>query len=50
MIEPENGYKRLVVKPEIGGKIWEAYEKSKDYPFVFMTKAFKFRDIALRGP
>ncbi len=50
MIELENGYIRLAVMPEIGGKVWEAYEKSQDYPFVFTTKAVKFRDIALRGP
>lgn len=50
MIELENDYIRLAVMPEIGGKVWEAYEKSENYPFVFTTKAVKFRDIALRGP
>jgi tetratricopeptide (TPR) repeat protein len=50
MIELENEYIRLAVMPEIGGKVWAACEKSQDYPFVFTTKAVKFRDIALRGP
>ena len=50
MVELENDYIRLAVMPELGGKVWEAYEKSENYPFVFTTKAVKFRDIALRGP
>ena len=50
MVELENDYIRLAVMPELGGKVWEAYEKSENYPFVFTTKALKFRDIALRGP
>lgn len=50
LIELENDYIDLAVMPEIGGKVWEAYEKSSDYPFVFTTKAVKFRDISLRGP
>ena len=49
MVELENDYIRLSVMPEIGGKVWEAFEKSQNYPFVFTTKAIKFRDIALRG-
>lgn len=50
MVELENDYIRLSVLPEMGGKVWEAFEKSENYPFVFTTKAVKFRDIALRGP
>ena len=50
MVELENDYIRLAVMPEMGGKVWEAYEKSESYPFVFTTKAVKFRNIALRGP
>jgi hypothetical protein len=50
MVELENDFIRLAVMPEMGGKVWEAYEKSENYPFVFTTKAVKFRDIALRGP
>lgn len=49
MVELENKYIRLAVMPEMGGKVWEAVEKSQNYPFVFTTKAVKFRDISLRG-
>ncbi|MBK7711715.1 MAG: DUF5107 domain-containing protein [Bacteroidales bacterium] len=49
MVELENDYIRLAVMPEMGGKVWEAYEKSSDYPFVFSTHVVKFRDISLRG-
>ena len=50
IVELENDYIRLAVMPDMGGKVWEAYEKSENYPFVFTTKAVKFRDISLRGP
>jgi len=49
MVELENDYIRLAIMPEMGGKVWEAYEKSQEYPFVFTTHVVKFRDIALRG-
>lgn len=29
MVELENDYIRLAVMPEMGGKVWEAYEKSE---------------------
>jgi tetratricopeptide (TPR) repeat protein len=50
MVEMENEYIRLAIMPEIGGKVWEAFEKSRQYPFIFSTRSVKFRDIALRGP
>src|SRR3989339_858713 len=34
MVELENVYIRLAVMPEMGGKVWEAYEKSENFPFV----------------
>ena len=49
MVELENEYIRLAVMPVIGGKVWEAYEKSKDFPFIFSGHSVKFRDVALRG-
>ncbi len=49
MVELENDYIRLAVMPEMGGKVWEAVEKSLQYPFVFTTHVVKFRDISLRG-
>ncbi len=48
MVELENDYIRLAVMPEMGGKVWEAIEKSQNYPFVFSTHVVKFRDISLR--
>jgi len=49
MIELENDYIRLAVMPDMGGKVWEAYEKSGDFPFIFSGHSVKFRDVALRG-
>ncbi len=49
MVELENDYIKLAVMPEMGGKVWEAIEKSRHYPFVFSTHVVKFRDISLRG-
>src|ERR1035437_7994347 len=50
MVELENDFIRLAVIPDMGGKVWEAYEKSKDFPFIFSGHSIKFRDVALRGP
>jgi tetratricopeptide (TPR) repeat protein len=50
MVELENDFIRLSVIPDMGGKVWEAYEKSKDFPFIFSGHSIKFRDVALRGP
>ena len=41
MVELENDYIKLAVMPEIGGKVWEAIEKSRQYPFVFSTHVVK---------
>jgi lipopolysaccharide biosynthesis regulator YciM len=48
-IELENDYIKLTILPEIGGKIWGAFEKSKNFPFVYYNHVVKFRDIAMRG-
>ena len=50
MVELENDYIRLAVMPDMGGKIWEAYEKSQNFPFIYSAHSVKFRDVALRGP
>ena len=50
VITLENDYIRLLVLPEIGGKIWAAIEKSTGRPFLYYNHAVKFRDIAMRGP
>ncbi len=49
MVDMENDYIRIAITPEIGGKIWSAYEKSKEFPFIFSNHVVKFRDVAMRG-
>ena len=49
VIEMENDFIRIAITPEIGGKVWSAYEKSKNFPIIFSNKVVMFRDIAMRG-
>jgi hypothetical protein len=48
-IELENDYIKVYITPEIGGKIWGAYEKSTNHPFIYFNHTVKFRDVAMRG-
>ncbi|MCX6207415.1 MAG: DUF5107 domain-containing protein [Bacteroidetes bacterium] len=50
VIEIENDYIKILILPEIGGKIWAAIDKKTDKPFLYYNHAVKFRDVALRGP
>jgi Tfp pilus assembly protein PilF len=50
VIELENDYIKLMILPEIGGKVWSAVEKSTGKDFVYNNHVIKFRDIAMRGP
>jgi len=50
VVELENDYIKVMVLPEIGGKIWAAIEKSTNQPFIYYNHAVKFRDVAMRGP
>jgi len=50
VVELENDYLRVMVLPEIGGKIWSAVEKSTGRSFIYDNHVVKFRDIAMRGP
>jgi hypothetical protein len=50
VVELENDYIKLMILPEVGGKIWAAIEKSTDRPFIYYNHAVKFRDVAMRGP
>lgn len=50
VVELENDYIKLMILPEIGGKIWTAIEKSTDQPFIYYNQVIKFRDVAVRGP
>lgn len=49
LIELENDYIRLAIAPEIGGKVWGAYEKSRGFAFIYFNHVVKFRDVAMRG-
>jgi len=50
VVELENAYIKLMILPEIGGKIWSAIEKSTGKSFIYYNHVVKFRDIAMRGP
>jgi hypothetical protein len=46
----ENDYIKVLILPQIGGKIWTAIEKSTGKPFIYNNEVIKFRDVAMRGP
>ena len=50
VVELENEYIKVMILPEVGGKIWTAIEKSTNQPFIYFNHAVKFRDIGMRGP
>jgi Tfp pilus assembly protein PilF len=50
VVELENDYIRVVILPEIGGKIWTAIDKTTGKPYLYDNKVIKFRDVAMRGP
>jgi tetratricopeptide (TPR) repeat protein len=49
VVELENEYLKVMILPEIGGKIWTAIEKSTGKPFIYYNQVIKFRDVAMRG-
>ena len=50
VVELENELIKVMILPEIGGKIWGAWEKSTGKPFIYYNQVVKFRDVAMRGP
>jgi hypothetical protein len=50
VVELENDYIKVLILPEIGGKIWTAIDKKTGKPFLYDNDVVKFRDIAMRGP
>lgn len=46
----ENPYIKVMIAPEIGGKILGAIEKSTGKAFIYFNHVVKFREIAMRGP
>ncbi len=49
-VELENPYIKVSITPEIGGKIWGAYDKATNFPFVYFNHVVKFRNVGMRGP
>jgi len=49
IITLENEYIKVLVAPEIGGKVLGAIDKSTGEEFIYLNKVVKFRDIAMRG-
>jgi Tfp pilus assembly protein PilF len=50
VVELENQYLRVMILPEIGGKIWNAVDKRTNRSFIYFNHSVKFRDVAMRGP
>lgn len=50
VVELENDYIRVLILPEIGGKVWAAIDKGTGRAFIYYNHVVKFRDIAMRGP
>lgn len=46
----ENEYTRVTVLPELGGRIWEGYDKAGDYNFVYKNNVMKPALVGLCGP
>lgn len=46
----ENDFIKVLITPQIGGKIWTAINKQNNQPFIYNNDVVKFRDIAMRGP
>jgi tetratricopeptide (TPR) repeat protein len=50
VVELRNDLITVLITPEIGGKIWGAFENKTGRPFIYYNGAVKFRDVAMRGP
>ncbi|WP_134090751.1 DUF5107 domain-containing protein [Olivibacter sp. XZL3] len=50
IVELENDFIKVRIMPEIGGKIWSAFDKVAQKDFIYNNEVVKFRDIAMRGP
>ncbi|GAA4802541.1 DUF5107 domain-containing protein [Olivibacter ginsenosidimutans] len=50
IVELENDFIKVRIMPEIGGKIWSAFDKIAQKDFIYNNGVVKFRDIAMRGP
>mgnify|MGYP000273458908 FL=1 len=46
----ENEFIKVMILPEVGGKIWAAIDKTTGHDFIYKNDVLKFRNIAMRGP
>ena len=49
-VELESDRMKITIVPEVGGKVWGAYDKKSGIDFIYFNHVAKFRDIAMRGP
>ena len=49
IVELENDWIKVLIAPEMGGKILGGIEKSTGKEFIYLNKVVKFRDISMRG-
>jgi len=49
IVELENDWIKVMIAPDMGGKILGAIEKSTGQEFIYFNKVIKFRDISMRG-
>jgi tetratricopeptide (TPR) repeat protein len=50
IVELENPFIKVMVLPEVGGKVMGALEKSTGKEFIYLNHVMKFRSIGIRGP
>ena len=41
---------RVMMMPQVGGKVWGAIDQATGLDFIYFNHAVKFRNIAMRGP
>lgn len=46
----ENGYLKVMILPELGGRMQMAYDKTNDYHFVYYNRVIKPALVGLAGP
>jgi len=49
IVELENDFLKILIFPEIGGKIWSVTDKTTGKEMFYGNEVVKFRDVALRG-
>ena len=50
VIEIENNFIRVLIAPEIGGKVLGAVDKTSGNEFIYKNEVVKYRNISMRGP